>query len=765
MARESDPQDDLGKNSGALAPAAAAGLPDGNTYRLTGRYPIDQQDTADLGQAVRNYLRIFNKRKWLILSISLGVLCVGTVWTLLQTPLYTSTVRLQIDRNVSKIVEGGNITPAEGEDGEFLRTQYELLQSRSLAERVASSARLADDPDFFKPRVFSIPGAVKSFFSLPRADPVPDRAKLLEVAGGIVQRSVAVRPVSGSRLLDVSYVDTNPERSQKIASAYADAFIASNLDKRFEANAYAKTFLEDQIKQLKLRLEQSETAMLAFAEKEQIVSVGEKSSIAESNLAGANVVLGNLASERIKNEQLWRQVDQTKDTNLPQFLTNAVIDGLRAKRNELATEYQEKLETFKPGYPQMVQIKNKIGEIDRQLASEFKTIRNSLKGAYESSLSQENEVKARIEKLQAEVLDYQKRSIQYNILKREADTNRELYNGLLQRFKEVDVAGGVGSNNVFIVDKANLPGAPSSPQLLRAVLLSFMLGLGGALGLAYLLENLDDVIDTIEDAERVGGLAMLGVIPLVRSKTGAESELQDIRSPLSEAYRSLCTALQFTTAQGMPRSLLITSAGPGEGKSLTSIAISQHFARLGLKVLLIDGDLRNPSLHHKLSADNSVGLSSYLTGACNPPEAMQKTTDPNLAFMPSGPLPPNAADLLHGAKLHSLISLGLEVFDLIIIDAPPVLGIADAPILSSATEATAFVIGAGVARTGSVRSALKRLELSKSPIIGTIVTKFDAKRAGHGYGYGLGDVHYTYGYGNASLEHKAVRGLSLQSEA
>ena len=261
--------------------------------------------------------------------------------------------------------------------------------------------------------------------------------------------------------------------------------------------------------------------MLDFAEKEQIVAVDEKSSIAETNLAAANTALGNLASERIKNEQLWRQVDQTDAVNLPQFLSNAVIDGLRAKRNELVTQYQEKLETFKPGYPAMVQINNKIAEIDKQLAAEIKTIRGSLKGAYEASLNQEKELKTRVDKLRADVLDFQKRSIQYNILKREVDTNRQLYNGLLQRFKEVDVAGGAGTNNVFIVDKADLPGAPSSPQLLRSMLLSLMLGLGGGLGLAYLLENLDDVIDTIEEAERVAGLATLGVIPIVKEEGGA----------------------------------------------------------------------------------------------------------------------------------------------------------------------------------------------------------------------------------------------------
>ena len=299
-----------------------------------------------------------------------------------------------------------------------------------------------------------------------------------------------------------------------------------------------------------------------------------------------------------------------------------MIEGLRGQRKALDVEYQEKLETFKPSYPGMVQISNKIKEIDQQIAAEVKAIKDSLKGAYESSLALENETKERIETLQHDVLALQDRSIQYNILKREVDTNRELYGSLLQRYKEVDVASGVGTNNIFVVDAAQMPGAPSSPNLMRSLRLAFFLGLGGALGVALLLEKLDDKVRSPEQVEQVSGLSLLGVIPKV---TSVDEEFADPRSGLAEAYRSLCTALQFTTDHGLPRTMVITSAGPSEGKSLTSMAIAKHFATIGRKVLLVDGDLRNPSLHVKLHCENSVGLSNYLTGACSPPQAMQAT--------------------------------------------------------------------------------------------------------------------------------------------
>ena len=449
----------------------------------------------------------------------MAAVTIGAVRTLMMTPLYTATARIQIDRDAANIVDKGKVeSSSDLYDYDFMKTQVEVLQSRAIAERVASRLNLSNDTDLLTPKGGSLlgglRGAVSALFSAPTTETAaPTKADLERAAAGIVAGGITVRPVPGSRLVDVSYSDPNPNRAQRIAMAYVEAYIASTIDKRFEANAYAKTFLEDQIKQLKLRLEDSEKTLLDFAQKEQIVVVTEKSSIAESNLAAANTTLGNLISERIKNENLWRQVEKSDAINVPQLLTNSVIDGLRAKRNALVTEYEEKLQTFKPSYPDMVQISNKIKEIDRQLATEVKTIRESLKGAYESALAQENETKARIETLKADVIDLQKRSVQYNILKREVDTNRELYNGLLQRFKEVDVAGGVRANNVFLIERAEVPGGPSSPNLSRALILSFGLGLGAGLAAAYLLEKLDETIHSPEEMEQTSGLATLGVIP------------------------------------------------------------------------------------------------------------------------------------------------------------------------------------------------------------------------------------------------------------
>ncbi len=731
----------------------------GQALVTTGNYPIgtakrDQyvsfgpdipEEGTNFAVLLRQYLHIVLKHKWLILSLTLAFFVLGGVRAAMKTPLYSATTRVQIDREAGKVIEGGSTSANEEGGTEFLRTQYELLKSRSIAERVVSMLRMHEDKDFYKPSEVSL----LDLLTGSGRGQAPSSLELQERAVGMVMAKVTITPVTHSRLVDLTYLDPSPARAQQVANAYAEAYVASTLDKRFQANSYAKTFLEDQIKQLKIRLEISEKALLDFAEREKMVEVNEKSSIAENNLAAANTAVGQLISERIKNEQLWKQVEKATAISLPQLLSNSVIDTLRGQRKTLETEYQEKLENFKPSYPAMVQISNKLREIDRQIAAEVTTIRNALKAAYESSLSQESEMKARIDTLREEVLSLQKRGIQYNVLKGEVETNRGLYNSLLQRYKEVDIAGGVGTSNIFIVERAVFPVSPSEPNIPRHLMIALALGFGLGVMVAIILEMLDDRVRAPEEMEQISGLANLGIIP--SAEPGMQGDaLTDPRSAMSEAYRSFASALQFSTESGLPRSIAVTSAGPGEGKSTTVLATARHFAQMGLKVLLVDGDLRKPSLHKKQGLDNAIGFSNFLTGASLPPEVIQKTEYPNLAFMASGPLPPNAADLLSGTRIYSLISLGSEVFDLIIFDAPPLLGLADAQLIASAAAATVFVVGAGDQRKGMIRTALRRLLLARVTVLGSVITKFHPRTVGYAYAY---NYKYSYQYNYEESAH------------
>lgn len=709
------------------------------------------EEGTDLAGAIRRFIGVALKWRKLILATAGAFAALGAVYCFLATPLYSATVRIQIDREAGKIVEGGVTSPTEIGGLEFQKTQHELLRSRAMSERVVAAMGLDQNPDFVSSKP-SLIGALLGLFSFGSSSDSESAADAQDAkdaadmrrAVGRVRNDVVVKPLAGSRLVDITYTDANRTRAAAIANAYADAYVASNLDRRFEANSYAKVFLEDQLKQLKIRLEESEKTMLAFAERENMVQTSDQQSIAETNLSAANAALGVLISSRIQAEQAWKQVDETPSTSLPQLLNNKVIEGLRVQRNDLKRDYEEKLETFKPSYPVMMEISNKIAAVDKQIASEVATVRSALKAGYETSLRQEEQMQARITDLTAEVLDLQKKSIRYGILKREVESNRSLYNNLLQRYKEVDVAGGVGTNNIFIVDRAAVPTAPSHPQFLKVIVIALFGGLLVGFAAAYLIEMLDDRLRSPDDVEKSLGLPILGVVPASDFPEGLLSDLGNPRSPVAEAYRSLATSLQFSTEHGLPRSLVVTSGGPSEGKSSTAIALARHFAVTGKTVLLVDADMRRPSLHDKLGHSNAVGLSNYLTGMCPIQDVIQDTDVANLWMVASGPLPPNAADILGGTHIFSLISVALEMFDLVIIDSPPMLGLADAQLLGAAASATVFVVGAGQARRGLVRTALTRLQMARATPLGIVLTKYDARSASYGYGYGYSQ---NYGYG------------------
>jgi polysaccharide biosynthesis transport protein len=397
-----------------------------------------------------------------------------------------------------------------------------------------------------------------------------------------------------------------------------------------------------------------------------------------------------------------------------------------------------------------VQLRNQIKELDRQVQTEVVAIKQSIEAGFLAAKDEEDNLLAQLGNSKTEVVEQRNRSIQYNILKREVDTNRTLYDGLLQRYKEIGVAGGIGTNNISVVDKAAFPIAPRSPRLGLNLLVAFLAGLTLGFLAAIGLDYLDDSFKAPEDIERELGLTVIGVVPKPQAGSTLEEEMADARSGMSEAYRSLRTGLQFSTSDGLPRTLLITSSKPSEGKTTTTIHLARTLAHIGLNVLLIDGDLRNASVHKRMGQSNELGLSNYLSGAKQPEDVVQTTDTDRLVLMTSGPLPPNPAELLSGPKFPALLTLAVESFDVVLIDGPPVMGLADAPLISSMVQASMLVVAANETRRNTVRIAMRRLQYARANIIGALLNKFDIKMTGYGYGYGYGDYSY-HSYGAKEL--------------
>lgn len=697
-----------------------------------------------------DYWRIIVKRRWTVLATLGIVLATTLVGTLLMTPIYRATTTVQIERDTIKVVDVEGLTPTESPaDRDFYQTQYELLKSRSLAQRVIAQLDLPNDPVYLamnrpSPWKALLGGGADEEEELTAAEADSREDGKLSRMTTAFLANLSIEPVRNSRLVRVHFDSPDPEFSQKVVNAVAEAYIAANLDRRFDASSYAKTYLEDRLEQLKLKLQDSEVELVEFAQKERIVDANDGSSLSTQSLEELNTAVAKAQDERIRAEARWRQAEAATGMGLASVLESPIIQTLQGTRAQLQADYQDKLSIYKPAFPEMQQLKAQIDELDKQINAEVANIKASIRAGYQAALAQETLLKEQVNSLKDEVLDLQSRSIQYNILKREVDTNRQQYDALLQRYKDVGIAGGVGTNNISIVDRAEVPVGKHKPRLALNLAVGLLLGLFGGVLLAFVFEHLDDTLKSPEDVEKQLGMSVLGVIPLLKAPMTPTRALEDPRSAFAEAYRSVRTALQFSTDSGVPRCLLVTSATPAEGKSTTALTLAKNFAQLGKRVLIIDGDLRNPSLHRTLGKSNELGLSNYLAGASKATEVIQATDTPGLMYMPTGPLPPNPAELLMGPKMVSLVSIASEKFDQVIIDGPPVMGLADAPILANLAHGTLLVVEAGETRIGVAKNALKRLYAARAHVIGALLTKFSAKHGGYGYGYG-GYNYYSYG--------------------
>ncbi len=697
---------------------------------------------------IRQYLRVAMRWRFVILGAIALFLVLGLIVTLLMTPKYTAIAQIEIARESSKVTDFQGVErEASVADQEFYQTQYGLLSARSLAERVATQLRLVDDPHFFE--MFELSGDDPAFRLINGRYPAAGRDKRLRIAGDILRHSVDIAPLRLSRLVNIQFTSPNAAFSAKVANAWAENYIQTNLERKVQATSYGRNVLQRQLTDLKQKLDDSQRQLVAYASAERIINLPVQSagdghataerSIVADDLAALNASLAEATAERIQAQARYEQ--GSNGGALTQVLTNPAINGLRQKRAELAADYQRLMVQFEPEYPAAKAIKSQLDQLDRSISNEERRAGGALLTEYRQSSERERGLQAKVDQLKASYLDLRRRSIQYNIYQQEVDTNRALYDGLLQRFKEIGVAGGVGVNNVSVVDPADIPQRPSSPRLLINLAIALIAGLCIGVGLAFALEQIDEAIADPAEIERRLGVSLLGTVPKVEGATPREA-LLDRKSDLVDAYLAIQTNLAFTTEHGVPRSFAITSTRPAEGKSTTSLALATTLARGQRRVILVDGDMRSPSVHHLGGVGHERGLSNFLSGDDDIATMTFPMTDLGFTAMSAGPLPPNAAELLTGNRLALLIERLLETFDHVVIDSPPVMGLADAPLIASRVEGVIYTVESHGIRSSLVRTALGRLAGAGARVFGGVLTKFDPKKAHYGYGY-----EYGYGYG------------------
>jgi succinoglycan biosynthesis transport protein ExoP len=686
-----------------------------------------------------------------LIGVIVGIaLAISLVATLLQMPRYTASSSIQINnqgRSILKNQDDDNSEEATNasDTDRFLKTQTDVLRSRGLAQRVALKLKLNGSARFFAAQAAKPPAAG-----------TPENLVRDKVTA-MLQRGLTVTLPRDSRIVSISYESTDPALSADIANAYASEFIQANLKRKFDSSAYARDFVSGQLNEAKQRLEESERALNTYARSAGLIRMRDPSakeasagsnSVTTSSLMQLNQAANEAKAKRITAEGRWKAINSAQPLAANEVVSNATIAALLGQKAQIEAAYEEERSRHMDDYPTVKSKKQQLVSVERQIQSEVNNIRSAVRGEYTAAADAERQLMAQVEQLKGEMLSEQDRNVQFGLLSREVDTNREVYDGLLQRFKELNASSGISISNVSIIDTAEVPIKPTSPNMTRNMVIGLIVGVALAAFAVFIKDQFDDSIRLPEDIEYKLGLTLLGVIPHA-NKSDPETELSDPKSAIAEAYNSLRGSLLYSTPEGLPHVLMVTSAQPSEGKTTTSYAMASSLARMGKSVLLIDADMRRPSLHRRIDSDNDKGLSTLLTTQDSVGSVILPSPVTNLSLVTSGPIPPSPTELLSGVRLEQILQEAAGMFDTVVIDCPPVLGLADAPTMAALADGVVFIVEADRGRHGSLKTALRRLRAVRPIILGGVLTKFDPLKSGNRYAsyYGYEYYQYQYRYG------------------
>jgi len=720
-------------------------------------YPEFSAQESALGE----YIRVLLKRKWTVLACLLSIFSLVAIASLKMTPIYEASGSIAINKPDSGLVNFNNSPTFSLDyyDPTELETEVKILQSDLLALQVVRELGLDRRPEFGG----NTPALPSSLDLAP--DPLQaDSARTSGLLTGF-KGSLKVTLAPNTHIIEVHYRNPDKDLAAKVVTTLMNTYVENNFKARFESTMQASDWLSKQLVDLQMKVETSQEKLVRYQKEHEILGIDEKQNIITSKLDELNKALTTAESDRMDKEAVYRLIENgdldaiasaaggLEETGTGTQSASALLENLRTRQADLKIQAADLNTQFGPSYPKLAQLNSQLREVDSQIRAELKKVAGKVHGQYMTALQRENMLHEALEKQKQEANKLNESAIEYSLLKRDVETNRQLYEGLLEKLKEAGVSAGLRSNNFRIVDVARVPTSPIEPNIPRNLAFALMLGLTSGVGLAFLLEGLDNTVRTTEQAQLISGLAPLGMIPMGSrtAREGANAKrlviatskeavelITQVRpqSQMAESYRALRTSLLLSNLGAPPKVIMVTSALPQEGKTTTSINCAVVLAQKGVRVLLIDADLRRPSIHKTLGLGPRSGLSNVLTGSATLQQAITRAPVlPNLSVLPAGTPPPNPAELLASTNMRDVLLELREQYDHIVIDTPPTLSVTDAVVLSPRADAIVLVIRSGQTTKQALRRSRDVLMQVNAKVSGVLLNAVDLSSPDYYYYY------------------------------
>jgi exopolysaccharide transport family protein len=710
--------------------------------------------------ALGEYFRILVKRKWSVLACLVSIFSAVAIASLKMTPVYEARGTIAINKADSGLVNFNNSPTFNVDyyDPTEMETEVRILQSDLLALQVIKELALDRRPEFG-----GKPAPLPSTLDLAPDSLQGDSGRTSSLLSAF-RGSLTVSLAPNTHIIELRYRSTDKEMAAQVVNTVMTTYTENNFKSRFDSTMQASDWLSKQLVDLQMKVETSQEKLVRYQKEHEILGIDEKQNITTAKLDELNKALTIAESERMDKEAVYRLVQGGDSDTIASAAGvldaagagsqgSSLLETLRGKQAELKIQAADLSTQFGPSYPKLAQLNNQIKEVDAQILAETKKVSGKIKGQYTAALQRENMLHDALEKQKQEANKLNESAIEYSLLKRDLDSNRTLYEGLLEKLKEAGVSAGLRSNNFRIVDVARVPTAPIEPNIPRNLSFAFMLGLTSGVGLAFLLEGLDNTVRTTEQAQIISGLPPLGMIPLgsrstreganhkrliIASSKEAVELITQVRpqSQMAESYRALRTSLLLSNLGAPPKVIMVTSALPQEGKTTTSINCAVVLAQKGIRVLLIDADLRRPSIHKTLGMGPRSGLSNVLTGSSSLENAITRSPIlPNLDVLAAGTPPPNPAELLASPNMRDMLDQLRSRYDHIVVDTPPTLSVTDAVVLSPRADAIILVIRSGQTTKQALRRSRDILMQVNAKVSGVLLNAVDLSSPDYYYYY------------------------------